>query len=144
MSESNIEVVKRFQAAMVDMFHTGEAGYEKVLQYLDPDVVFRVGPSLPYGGTHVGHDGFLKMARGVGKAWQYPELGHVELQYFDADDDHIVVVASYDVESRQTGRTTRVQIVEIITLRDGRISELVPYYWDTVSIVDATDGVKTV
>jgi hypothetical protein len=32
---------------------------------------------------------------------------------------------------------------EVIRIRDGKISELIPYYWDTVPILEGTGGVKT-
>jgi ketosteroid isomerase-like protein len=34
-------------------------------------------------------------------------------------------------------------MIEIVTVRDGKITELVPYYWDTARLVKACGGVVT-
>jgi ketosteroid isomerase-like protein len=153
VSQGNVEVVQRFESLMGELLanastleqddESSRAGFEQVLELLDPDVVFRPPPAMPYGGDHIGHDGFLKMCEGVAKAWNFDGADGFEFEFLDAGEDRVVLLASFTPVSRETGRPVPIRMVEVITVRDGKIIELVPYYWDTVPIVAATDGVKT-
>jgi ketosteroid isomerase-like protein len=143
VASDNVELVKRFEKLMVDTFNEGKGDFAPVLELLTEDVVFDVGPSLPYPGRHVGHEGFVKMAEAVNRAWEYPTFDNVELEYLDAGDDRVLLLVSYAPRSRQTGRIVPTRMNEVIRIRDGKISELIPYYWDTVPILEGTGGVKT-
>ena len=66
MSQENIDVVKRFETLMVPSLEetddeAAHRQHEEILSILDPEVVFFATPSLPHGGTYVGHDAFFKM-----------------------------------------------------------------------------------
>jgi ketosteroid isomerase-like protein len=49
---SDIEVVQAIYAAM------GAKDFEKLFPLLHPDIVVTQDPHLPWGGRHVGHDGY--------------------------------------------------------------------------------------
>ena len=47
-------------------------------------------------------------------------------------------------ESLHTGKTVPMRMVEFFRVADGKIVEITIFYWDTVAVVEATDGVKTI
>jgi ketosteroid isomerase-like protein len=145
VSQQNVDVVKRFEALMVPALEetddeAAQRRHEEILSILDPDVVFFATPSIPHGGTYRGHDAFFKMGEQFRDLW---EIGDgVELEYIDAGDDRVITLASWTAVSRHTGRSVPVRMVEVVTVRDGRIKELLAYYEDTVPLIEAADGVK--
>jgi ketosteroid isomerase-like protein len=146
MSQENVEVVKRFETMMVPSLQeedeaTAQGGFEQILELLDENVAFRPTPSLPHGGDWIGHDGFFKLGEAFIAAWELPT--GVEFEYLDGGGDKVVILARFDSVSRHTGKTVEFKMVEIVTVRDGKITELVPYYYDTIPIVEAAGLLET-
>jgi hypothetical protein len=106
------------------------------LELLDPAISVPVCPSLPHGGDWVGHDGYLNMIEQVTK-WRKTIGGRRSSRILDADDDHVLLIITFESESVKTGRTFPIRMVEVYTLRDGKITELVPYYWDIAPMLEA-------
>jgi ketosteroid isomerase-like protein len=134
------DVVQRFQSLMVhnlseDEAQTPEHRLAQIAAMLAPDVVFRVAESLPYGGVFVGVDGFLAMGERFGQTWEILDGGR--FHHVDAGDGLVIASVDPTFRSCATGRTVSFQMVEFITVRDGRISELVPYYFDLVPLLEA-------
>ncbi len=145
MSQENVEVVKRFEVLMVPSLEetddeAAQHRQEEILSILDPEVVFFATPSLPHGGTYVGHDAFFKMGEQFRALWDIAD--GVEMEYIDGGGDRVITLASWTAVSRHTKRSVPVRMVEVVTVRDGRIKELRAYYEDTVPLIEAADGVK--
>ena len=145
MSQENIDVVKRFEDLMVPSLeetdpHASEQRLRQIIDILDPEVTFYATPSIPHGGTYVGHDAFFKMGEQFRELW---EIGDgVQMEYIDGGGDRVITLAEWTAISRHTGKSVPVRMVEVLTIRDGRIKELRAYYEDTVSLIDAADGMK--
>jgi ketosteroid isomerase-like protein len=140
LSKENVEIVKRFESLMVPSLEeedpaVAEKRLQEILDLLDPNVAFHATPSLPHGGDYVGHDSFMKMGEQFRELWNTP--GGVDLQYFDIGGDKVLTMASFIFESVHTGRSVPNRMVEIVTVQDGKITDLVAYYFDTVPIVEA-------
>jgi ketosteroid isomerase-like protein len=145
VSQENVEVVRRFEALMVPSLEetdheAAQRRQEEILSILDPAVVFFATPSIPHGGTYVGHDAFFKMGEQFRELWDIAD--GVELEYIDGGGDRVITLASWTAVSRHTGRSVPVRMVEVVIVRDGRIKELRAYYEDTVPLIEAADGVK--
>src|SRR5262245_54774682 len=113
---------------------------EEILAILDRDVVFFATPSIPHGGTYVGHDAFFKMGEQFRDLWNIAD--GVQMDYIDGGGDRVITLASWTAVSRLTGRRVPVRMVEVVIVRDGPIKELRAYYEDTVPLIEAADGVK--
>jgi ketosteroid isomerase-like protein len=142
MSEA-LEVVKRFEALMVQRLQedgmSAEERSRRILELLDPEVVFRVTPSLPHGGDHVGHEGFRRLGERFTEAWHLVSGGNHE--YHPIGDDRVVVFTNPSVfQSRATGETVSFRMVELVTVKNGRIVEFIPFYTDTVALNRAAGG----
>lgn len=140
MSEA-IDVVKRYAAAATESMPedgrgtSAEQRLQRLLDMLDPDIRITVAASLPYKGEYVGHQGFLALGEQFGKTWQVIDNGAAG--YSDLGDGRVVGFYNPTFRSVATGRTVSFRVAEILTVRDGRIAELDPYYSDTVGLVEA-------
>jgi hypothetical protein len=145
MSQENIDVVKRFEDLMVPSLEetdhdASEQRLRQILDILDPEVTFYATPSIPHGGTYVGHDAFFKMGEQFRDLW---EIGDgVQIDYIDGGGDRVITLAEWTAISRHTGKSVPVRMVEVLTIRDGRIKELRAFYEDTMSLSEAADGMK--
>jgi hypothetical protein len=145
MSQENIDVVKRFEDLMVPSLEetdhdASEQRLRQILDILDPEVTFYATPSIPHGGTYVGHDAFFKMGEQFRDLW---EIGDgVQMEYIDGGGDRVITLAEWTAISRHTGKSVPVRMVEVLTIRDGRIKELRAFYEDTMSLSEAADGMK--
>jgi len=144
MAQENVEVVKRFEEMMIPSLGAKDSsrargGFHEVLELLDPEIVLTVASSLPHGGEWLGHDGFLKMCETFRGAWNHIDGGH--LDYFDGGDDRVIIVVDPTFQSKATGKTIHHRMVEIFSVQNGKITRLVPYYWDTALLVEACGGV---
>jgi hypothetical protein len=136
-----IEIVKRYAATATESMPddgngtSAEKRLEKLLDMLDPQVRITVAASLPYGGEYVGHPGFLALGEQFGKTWQVLDNGAAG--YADIGDGRVVGFYNPKFKSVATGRTVSFGVVEILTVKEGRIAELTPYYSDTAALVAA-------
>jgi ketosteroid isomerase-like protein len=145
VSQENVDVVKQFETLMVPSLEetdheAAQRRQEHILSILDPEVVFFATPSLPHGGTYVGHDAFFKMGEQFRDLWDIAD--GVEMEYIDGGGDRVITLASWTAVSRITNCSVPVRMVEVVTVRNGRIKELRAYYEDTVPLIEAADGVK--
>jgi len=112
----------------------GKASFDELAMYLDPDVVTYQGTSLPYGGTWRGHRGMQEHFAAMSQAWESFDI--LEQKYLDHGDT-ITVHSQIRARARATGIELDFPIVQLITIRDGRIIEFQQFYRDTVPIADA-------
>jgi ketosteroid isomerase-like protein len=145
MSEENVDVVKRFEQLMVPALdesdaHASEQRLEEIKAILDPDVVFYASPAIPHGGTYRGYDAFFKMGEQFRNLWDIS--AGVEIRYIDGGGDIVITLAKWTGISKLTGKSVPVDMVEVLTIKDGRIKELRAYYEDTVILSEAADGAK--
>ncbi|MFD7548505.1 nuclear transport factor 2 family protein [Streptomyces sp. NPDC059578] len=112
----------------------GEASFDTLAPFFAPHVELHQADALPYGGTWRGHEGMARFFLAMGRFWEEFELLEQE---FLATGETAVVLTRVRARVRATGRELRFPILQTITVEDGRITEVRPFYWDTQAIVDA-------
>ncbi|WBB57760.1 nuclear transport factor 2 family protein [Streptomyces sp. WMMC500] len=112
----------------------GEASFDTLAPFFSPDVALHQADALPYGGTWRGHDGMTRFFLAMGQVWERFDM--VE-QEFLATGETAVVLTRIRARARATGRELAFPILQTITVRDGQITEVHPFYWDTRAIADA-------
>jgi uncharacterized protein len=145
MSRDNVDVVKRFEQLMVPALDESDMDasqqrLEQIKTVLAPDVVFHAAPTIPHGGTYRGYDAFLKMGEQFRDLWDIS--AGVELEYIDGGGDKVITLARWTGVSKLTGKAVPVDMVEVVTVKGGRITELRAYYEDTVPMSEAAGGAK--
>ncbi|MEV0322392.1 nuclear transport factor 2 family protein [Streptomyces sp. NPDC050658] len=113
----------------------GKASFALLAPYFAPDVVMHQAESLPYGGVWRGHDGMARFFVAMAETWESFEIGDQE---FLATGGTVVVRTRVRARARATGRELTFPVLQTIAVRDGRITEVRPFYWDTGEIAAAT------
>lgn len=113
----------------------GGASFDLLAPYFAPDVVMHQAEALPYGGTWRGHDGMTRFFLAMAEVWESFEIG---AQEFLATGETAVVHTQVHAKARATGRELAFPVLQTITVREGRITEVRPFYWDTAAIAAAT------
>ncbi|WP_030475088.1 nuclear transport factor 2 family protein [Lentzea albidocapillata] len=112
----------------------GSASFAPLAPFFAPDVVLHQASALPYGGVWRGHKGMEQFFLAMSRTWDTFEMVD---QAFLATTSPLVVLTDVRARARTTGRKLDFPILQTITVEDGRITEVRPFYWDTAAIVDA-------
>ncbi|MFJ9107561.1 nuclear transport factor 2 family protein [Streptomyces sp. NPDC102283] len=112
----------------------GTASFDHLAPCFAPDVVLHQAAGLPYGGVWRGHLGLERFFLAMSDTWSTFEL--VE-QDFLATGETSVVRTIVRAVSRATARELTFPILQTLTVRDGRITEIQPFYWDTGAVARA-------
>lgn len=115
-----------------------EASFDLLAPFFAPDVELHQADALPYGGTWRGHTGMAQFFRVMGEVWESFEMVKQE---FLATGETAVVLTQVRARVRATGRELSFPILQTITVKDRRITEVRPFYWDTRAIADACSGI---
>lgn len=132
-----LAVLQKFyaaEAAYIAAGGMGEASFDGLAGCLDPEVVMYQAPGLPYGGTWRGPRGIEEFMAAMSEAWQ--SLEFLE-QRFVVDGDVVVVMNRGRLQARATGRILDTSVMQLITVKDGLITEMHPFYWDTIAVAEA-------
>jgi ketosteroid isomerase-like protein len=121
-----VETVRRFTAALA----AGDV--TTCLELLHPDNVFDEAAGLPFGGDYSGHEGFIRLLKDVGRLF---EVKLSAPQVSDAGDC-VLVRLTGTFTARATGRTLETPVVDLYTVRDGRVARVDVFYKDTRAMAD--------
>lgn len=135
--EATLTVLHRFyeaEAAYISAGGVGAASFDELAACLDPDVVMYQAPGLPYGGTWRGPEGIERFMAAMSMAWRSLEFFE---QRFVVDEDAVVVFNRGRLTARATGRQLDTAVMQLITVAGGRISEMRPFYFDTLAVAEA-------
>ncbi|MFB8280925.1 nuclear transport factor 2 family protein [Nocardia colli] len=136
-STDSMAVLTGMYAAEAAYFAAGGpdgSSFDSLAPFFAADVVLHQAEGLPYGGTWRGHDGMEKFFRAMGRTWASFDLLD---QSFLATGETTVVHTRVHARARATGRELTFPILQTITIADGRIAEVHPFYWDTAVIAAA-------
>ncbi|WUN35630.1 nuclear transport factor 2 family protein [Kitasatospora sp. NBC_00315] len=122
------------EAAYIAAGGPGRARFDGLAECLDPEVVMYQAPGLPYGGTWRGPSGIEEFMAAMSVAWQ--SLEFLE-QRFVVDGDSVVVLNRGRLRARASGRVLDTSVMQLITVKDGLITEFRPFYWDTAAVAEA-------
>ncbi|MFG3155607.1 nuclear transport factor 2 family protein [Streptomyces sp. NPDC048219] len=136
-TSESVAVLTGMYAAEAEYLAAGgpdEASFDLLAPFFAPDVEMHQADALPYGGTWRGHNGMTRFFLRMGEAWESFDM--VE-QTFLATGETAVVLTQVRARARATGRELSFPLLQAITVKDGRITQVRPFYWDTQAIADA-------
>jgi ketosteroid isomerase-like protein len=118
------ELARRFQA--------GDRDGARALMH--PDIRVTQPASLPHGGPHRGHDGLDRMGTAFAEHW---DRTITDPRILDAEP--VVQVTTQTWTARATGRTATVDVVELVTVADGLVTEIRVFPQDTHLLLGLLD-----
>ncbi len=136
-TEMRRQVLERFYAAeqtYMQTEHGGEASFDAVQATLDPEVVLHQSPDLPYGGEFKGHEGYRKWADAMRAIFDRVDARNPE---FYENGETVVITCDLVTRARRTGEEMRLPMAQVVTVRDGKIVEFRPFYWNVPAYVAA-------
>jgi uncharacterized protein len=105
---------------------------------LHPAFTVTEANGLPYAGIYRGADGWRALCRAVVSTWR---KFNIELLELIVETDTMVVVRfSISGRSSRTSREFRSTVLEYWRIEDGKILEILPYYWDTQELFAAHES----
>ena len=126
-----LQVIQRFYAAEADYMNAGgaaaDASFDAIAATLDPEVVLHQSPDLPWGGEYHGHEGYAEWARVMSVAFNKLEVK--EQSYF-VEANAVVILCRFVTYSRSTGKSLDLPMAQVVRVRDDRILEFRPFYWN--------------
>ena len=131
MTMSSTEVVRK-------LFETAVAGdFEALKQYLHPDVRVNEAESLPYGGVYVGIDQMVALNARVFSFWTDFSI---TVKHVFGEGEWVTALTEMQGKARTTGLAFKMPLSEVFRVKDGKIVEITPYYFDTKLLCDAMQG----
>ena len=110
------------------------ASFDEMAATLDPEVELHQSPDLPWGGEYRGHAGFRDWSLVMSDA--FDQLS-VEDAQFLVSGDKIVILCRLVTRARRSGKILDAPMAQVVTVRDGRITEFRPFYWHVPDYVMA-------
>ena len=124
-ADKNMDLVRRFMAA------TGAERQHERRSLLHDDFVVHEAGGLPFSGDYHGPQGFFELLNRMNDVLDLA-VGSIATE--PLGDDAVAARFRLTFISRASGKSVEMALVEIYTVRDGRITELDVYYKDPAAI----------
>ena len=132
------EALLRFYEAEANYMNAlnedGAASFDEMRETLAPEVVLRQSPDLPFGGDYVGYEGYERWAVTMGSIFDKLEV--TEREFFE-QADKVIVVCRFITRSRINGSVQDLPMAQVVTVRNGKIVDFRPFYWNVPAYVAA-------
>lgn len=110
----------------------GEQRWEEIPPLLSDDYEIVEPDSLPYGGTHRGAAGYIALIQRIGELFALRfDLDRLE----SVGDDTVLLRMVVTFTARSTGRSAALPVVELLTVRRGRIARSEIFLKDTAALL---------
>ena len=121
--EQNIETINSIYQALK------ESDWDAVATLIDEDsFAVHEAPTLSYCGVFRGLDGLKRLICAFSEQWSESAF---EFKGFSTGDDIVIGHLEARLTARSNGKSYAMPVLEVWRLREGRIVELRPFYWDT-------------
>lgn len=128
-SDDSAQVVREF-------YRAGRAGeLDIVRSLLAGDVVLVEPNSMPYRGSYRGPDAVVQIQ--IDLYTRYYEFSSFELTSVIGDGENAVARVKVAGVARATGRSIETSAVEWFVVRNGKITSITPYHYDTAEMLMA-------
>jgi uncharacterized protein len=112
---------------------------EAIGEILHPDVVIHEAASLPFGGAHTGRVAVLEL---LGTLFAGIDLDSVVRGDVLVHGERAAAFLEIPFRTADPANTEAMPIIETFVVRDGLITEIRPYYFDTAAIAAQLTGAK--
>ena len=114
---------------------TGRGDWAKAATLMTPDILIKEAASLPFAGVYRG----VEAMRDLFAAVRATGVVGVEMHQATAGGEWVVVLLDLLLEGNPP---VRAPLAEAFRLQDGKVCEIVPYYFDPGPIIRAAEARK--
>ena len=125
--QRNIDIIRTAYGEMM------KGNTEAFYSIMTDETEFHEAPSLPYAGTYRGR---AQVERGINKMFRSWDDFSFQLLQYGAGGDLVFVHVMISGVGRKTGKSFSMPIVEMWRLKDGKVTEVRPFYFDTTRCVE--------
>ena len=115
--------------AFLEAFRNADLAAMEAL--LAPDFVLRQADGLPYAGVYRGVEGWRGLLHKFGQTWSSLVPALVASV---GSGPQFALLFDLAFTSRASGKTLNTRVLEFWTLRNGKVVEILPFYWDTAAV----------
>ena len=123
----NLEVVRTMAANGI------RGQWDVVRPLVADDIVLHVPASLPWGGDRHGWEGYQEALLTMGKFFQELAFGPFS---FSPVDDKVIIRTDLKGRVAATGKPVAMPLLEVWQVSDGKVCDIVAYFFDTKALVD--------
>lgn len=111
-----------------------EASFDDIAATLDPKVVLHQSPDLPFGGEYVGHEQYEQWA--ITMSSIFDKLEVADQEWFESEAK-VIVICRFQTRSRRNGSHQDLPMAQVVTVKNGKITDFRPFYWNVPAYVSA-------
>jgi len=112
--------------------HAANARWDRLPELMTDDFVITEPTSLPYGGEHYGATGYIALMQQINGVFDLqfePERVHA------LDASRVLLQMHVTFTGRATQRAHRLPVLELLTIRDGRVARSEVFVSDTAALL---------
>jgi hypothetical protein len=107
----------------------------------DPAIRIEQPASLPHGGAHLGHDGVARMGAAFAEHWTRTiDAPRIHGSGSHGTGSPVTQLTTQTWTAKSTGRAATVDVVELITVTDGLVTEIRVFQQDTHALLATLPG----
>lgn len=130
--EPALATLARFYEAERLYLASGDGDFSGIAATLDPECVIYQPSSLPYGGEWRGHSGFEAWMQAFSQQWASLEVKDAK---FYPHGEVILSKSHVYAVAKATGLHLDWPLLQFFRVREHKILELRPFYWDTAALL---------
>jgi uncharacterized protein len=116
----------------------GGASFDGFASTLAPSVTLHQSPDLPWGGEFVGVPRYADWAAQMSDVFEVVDVQDAE--FVETTSGKVVVLCTLVTKAKATGQVFERPMVQVITVKEGKIVDFRPFYWHVPSYVAAKEG----
>ncbi|OOV20342.1 nuclear transport factor 2 family protein [Flavobacterium sp. LM4] len=125
LEEENFKVVAQY---FEGLFKTKDLN--TIAALIDDDAIYNQAEGLPYGGTYKGFNEWTKMFAKSAEFFDF-QIEKEPVYFSDASKKEVIIYFTINCKSKKSGKTLSMPISEHFDLKNGKITAIRPFYFDT-------------
>ena len=134
LTDTPRQVLERLFKAERRYMQSARASFDEFRATLADNVVLHQSPDLPWGGDYVGPERYQDWAKAMNTVFEQVDMR--EPQFFEQGDT-VVIVDRLVTRVRATGEVVDLPMAQVVTVKEGKITEFRPFYWNVPAYVAA-------
>jgi uncharacterized protein len=117
--------------------HAAAGQWEALRDVLDEEFTINEPASLPYGGAHLGFDGYVGLMKQIGATF---ELAFEPHGLYALDERNVLLHMDVTFTARSTGKRATLPVLELLEVAGGRVRRSDVFISDTAALLATLTG----